>query len=224
MGTDAHGPVWARIGPASGIVFVVLLAAAMTMGPFTGDPGVRPGDPAEEITVAMAALTADVGIAPFVLLGVAMVFLVLFLADVHDRVLVGAGSTGRWVATTFLVGGVLTIVALLVQIFIWVSWSVAGDAGDDAQVAKVLFTLGWNGLVVIVPGLVAMTGAAAVASLRFGVLPAWVGVVALLAALVAVVAYWIPVWLLWVLAAAVVLLVDPRRAGRAGRRPAAGAG
>jgi len=54
-----------------------------------------------------------------------------------------------------------------------------------------------------------MTAAAAAASLGFRASPRGLGVVALVAFAVNLVAYWVPVWLLWILATSTVLLIRP---------------
>ena len=83
------------------------------------------------------------------------------------------------------------------------------DFGADAQVAKTLHTLSWVGFGVVIPGVAAMTSAAAVLTFRFRALPPAVGLLAAVAFVATWVMYWIPVWLLWVLVTAIVLLVRP---------------
>ena len=204
--------VWDRIGPICGLVFVGLMMVVATQG-LGGDPGVRPDDPAGEIAAATAA-EFEGGVWTWAMaLMVALVAFVVFLADVHERLRGSIPGPGRWLATVFLAGGLLVVVAILGQAMIWLAQGVVAVAGgEEAAVAKTLFVLSWEAFGTVIPGVAAMTGAAAVASLGFRALPAWLGVLAAVAFAATFVVYWVPVWLIWVAVAAVTLLVRKRPA------------
>ena len=215
--------VGSRVGPACGLVFVGLLVAVVTqvMG---GDPGVRPGDPAGEIHEAVVAGVTSVTWPWMVALSVALGAFVVFLADLQQRLADRTGPAGRWVGGAVLAGGLLVIVGIMMQALLWAGLrTVVGHGVEEPAVAVTLFALTWEGPVTMLPGIVVMTVATAVASLRYRALPIWLGVLAAVAFVVALVAYWVPIWLVWVAATAVALLVAPSRPGdRAAREASVG--
>jgi hypothetical protein len=144
--------------------------------------------------------------------GLAQIPLMVFVVDVYHRLRRGVDVAAQWLTTLFLAGGLMVVAAWLVHVYTWIGLTNIGDFGQDVQVAKAVNALVMDSLGIIVPGVVVMTVAAAAVSFRFRALPRWSGSVALVALLTAPM-YWVPVWLLWVLAASVVLLVNPNAAG-----------
>lgn len=204
--------VWDRVGPACGVLAALAFVAAQALFPLRG-LGVRPEDPAEAISAAMGErLQSGTEFGHFgvvVLLLLSVFFLLWFLGDMHHRLQAGADERSRWIATVFLAGGLTLVAALLIQGFVGLVQITIVDFGDDAQVARTLLALSWVGFGVVIPGVATMTSAAAVLSLRFGALPTAVGVLAVLAFVATWLLYWVPVWVLWVLVTALVLLVRP---------------
>ena len=204
--------VWDRVGPACGVLAAVAFVAAQALFPLRG-LGVRPEDPAEQISAAMTERLqggTEFSLFAVMLLFLAAVFLLIwFLADLHHRLQRCAEERRRWIATVFLAGGLTLVAALLIQGFVGLVQITIVDFGEDAQVARTLLSLSWVGFGVVIPGVAAMTSAAAVLSLRFGALPTPVGVLAALAFVATFAMYWVPVWLLWVAVTAAVLLVRP---------------
>ena len=201
---------WNRVGPIAGVLFVAAFFAAFAVIGVAGPDWVSTGAPAGEIAAYLEEQRDALGIAPAVLMGFAVVFFVVFLSDLHQRYRQAIPETSRWLATTFLAGGLLVAAGVLIHGALQAgAWAIA-DFGDNVQAAVALHAVTANAGIVAVPGLVLLTGAAATASFRFRALPRWLGVLAVIALLVAIVQYWVPVWLLWALGAAIVLLVNPR--------------
>jgi hypothetical protein len=145
---------------------------------------------------------------PMVLMA-AVFFLLGFVGFLHQRLQERSEESRRWIATVFLAGGLVLAAALLFQGFIVLTQTTVVDLAGDAQVAKTLYLLDWLGLAVVVPGVAAMTGAAALLALRDGALHPSLGGLAILAFAATFVMYWAPVWLLWVLITSLFLLVRP---------------
>ena len=196
-----------RAGPVCGLGFVAAYAALFAL--LAGvDPGLRPGDDPEVIAAATGELLGGAAEPVLFAFGASTLLFVVFLADLHQRVRRAVGDDGGWLATTMLAGGILLVVAYLVTLVVWIGQGVAVHyEAPDPVVVATLYTLAWNSLAVSIPGILAMTGAAAVASLRYRALPTWLGGLAVLAFVAGFVTYWVPVWLLWVLATASTLLV-----------------
>jgi hypothetical protein len=205
--------VWERVGPVCGVLAAATFVVAQALSPLRG-LGVRPEDPADQISAAMSERLQ--GSTEFGLFGVMMLFfvsvffLLWFLGDLHHRLQARADERSRWVATVFLAGGLALVAALLIQGFVGLVQITIVDFGDDAQVARTLLSLSWIGFGVVIPGVAAMTSAAAVSTLRSGALPTAVGVLAAVACVATFVLYWVPVWLLWVFVTGLVLLVRPK--------------
>lgn len=198
---------WGWLGPVSGILFVAFLVAAVAIG--EGDPGVDPNDPAERIARRLAADSDDNKLA-FPLYGLAIFFFIWFLSNVRDRFR-RVGDEGDWLVSVFWAGGLLTVAVYLIQGLVQAAQFSIDDYGGDVQVAKALFALEWNFAMLLGPPVAAMMGAAAVVILRFGVLPKWLGWLAALSFVTAIVMPWVPFFALWVLLVSIVLLVERRR-------------
>jgi hypothetical protein len=203
---------WDLMGPVCGVLATVGYLGAFWLHPMRG-LGVRPEQPAETIAAAMAARLSDTSqlerfAGPMVLMA-AVFFLLGFVGFLHQRLQERSEESRRWIATVFLAGGLVLAAALLFQGFIVLTQTTVVDLAGDAQVAKTLYLLDWLGLAVVVPGVAAMTGAAALLALRDGALHPSLGGLAILAFAATFVMYWAPVWLLWVLITSLFLLVRP---------------
>lgn len=198
---------WWWAGPISGILFVVLLVVGFSIA--GGDPGVDPDDPAEQIASRLAQDRDDNELS-FPFLGLAIFFFVWFLSHLRDRFR-RVGEEGDWLVSVFWAGGLLFAAVFLMQGLVQAAQFSIDDYGADAQAAKALFALGWNSALILSPPVAAMTGAAAVVTLRFGVLPRWLGWLSVLAFVAAIAMPWIPVFALWVLLVSIVLIVERRR-------------
>jgi hypothetical protein len=197
---------WSWLGPVSGILFVAFLVVAVAIG--EGDFGVDPEDPAEVIARRLAA-DSDENELAFVFFGLATFFFIWFLSHLRDRFR-RVGDEGDWLVSVFWAGGILSVAVFLIQGLVQAAQFSIGDYGGDVQAAKALFALEWNSAMLLGPPVAAMMGAAAVVVLRFGVLPKWLGWVAALTFVTAIVAPWIPLFAVWVLLVSIVLLVERR--------------
>ena len=199
--------VWGWLGPASGILFVAFLVVAVAIG--EGDPGVDPNDPAERIARRLAADSDDNQLA-FTFFGLATFFFIWFLSHLRDRFR-RVGDEGEWLVSVFWAGGLLSVAVFLIQGLVQAAQFSIDDYGRDIQAAKALFALQWNSATLLGPPVAAMMGAAAIVILRFGILPRWLGWLAALSFVTAIVMPWIPFFALWVLLVSIVLLVEGRR-------------
>jgi hypothetical protein len=195
--------VWGWLGPVSGILFVAFVVVAMIV---SGDSGVDPEDPAEQIARHMAANSDDKELA-FLFFGLATFFFIWFLSHLRDRFR-RAGDEGDWLVSVFWAGGLLSVAVLLMQGLVLAAQFSIDNYGRDVQAAKALSALEWNFALLLGPPVAAMMGAAAVVVLRFGVLPKWLGWLAALAFVAAIVAPWVPLFAVWVLLVSIVLLVE----------------
>jgi hypothetical protein len=200
---------WGWLGPASGIVFSVLLAVAIGL---VGDADVEADDPAERIAQELTEMS-DENELSFVLFGLGLLFFIFFLGYLRDR-LRAVPAEGQWLVSVVWAGGLLFSAVYLMLGFAQAAQFSIENYGGDVQAAKAIFAFSWNAILLFAPPIAAMTGAAAVLILRFGVLPKWLGWLAILAFLAGLVAPWIPIFELWILALAIVLLIEERRGPR----------
>jgi hypothetical protein len=207
------GSSWSRWAPLSGIAFVVAYVAGMILVR-TPDSS----DPAETI----AAYYTDKGhrvdmiISAYILIAAGLLFL-WFLSCVRSRLRAAEGGPGTLSALTFGAGvvfvGLLSIGALAMA-------AVPGSIsfGEDksiygADTIQAAQSLGWGAI--LIGGMLSaavMIFTASVLTLRTGALPrwsAWVGILASIALLFAVV--WIPqiALLIWALCVSGAMLARP---------------
>ena len=200
--------IWSRIGPGAGVLLglggVVLLVVLLGQ-----DLGyVSPRESAEAVTGFLEANADRFRVMSLIQLGFA-VLLLIFVADLFERLRGALPDSARWLSTAFLAGGLLFAGGLVLSAALGYGASSIHDFGEDVQTARALHALSTESLGAIIPGVAVMTTAAAAASLGFRALPRWLGVFALVAFAVNLAAYWTPVWMLWILATSTVLLIRP---------------
>ncbi len=200
--------IWSRIGPVAGALLglggVVLLAVT-----FDQDVDyVSPRESAEAVTGFLEANAGRFRTRSVIELGLAAL-LVIFVADLFERLRGALPGPARWLSTALLTSGLLLAGGLVLSATLGYGASAIGDLGEDVQTARALHALSNVSFGAIIPGVAVMTAAAAAASLGFRASPRGLGVVALVAFAVNLVAYWVPVWLLWILATSTVLLIRP---------------
>lgn len=200
--------IWSRIGPGAGVLLglggVVLLVVLLGQ-----DLGyVSPRESAEAVTGFLEANADRFRVMSLIQLGFA-VLLLIFVADLFERLRGALPDSARWLSTAFLAGGLLFAGGLVLSAALGYGASSIHDFGEDVQTARALHALSTESLGAIIPGVAVMTTAAAAASLGFRALPRWLGVFALVAFAVNLAAYWTPVWMLWILATSTLLLIRP---------------
>ena len=200
--------IWSRIGPGAGVLLglggVVLLVVLLGQ-----DLGyVSPRESAEAVTGFLEANADRFRVMSLIQLGFA-VLLLIFVADLFERLRGALPDSARWLSTAFLAGGLLFAGGLVLSAALGYGASSIHDFGEDVQTARALHALSTESLGAIIPGVAVMTTAAAAASLGFRALPRWLGVFALVVFAVNLAAYWTPVWMLWILATSTLLLIRP---------------
>ncbi len=212
--------IWNRIGPLCGLVLAVMFVAVNVYLSVSFEGSyVAPGESAEAVTGYLEANHARMRWLPALLL-VATPLLAVFVADLHERLARAVPSASRWLVTTLSAGGLLLGAGFLVTAALTLGATTISTFGDDVQVARALHAVSNNAMVSIIPGVTLLTAAAAALSFRFQALPRWLGGVAIVALLANVAAYWLSVWILWVLGTSIVLLVDPEATSAGPARPA----
>lgn len=201
------------LGPIGGILFAVLLVIAFVVA--GGGPEQASMDDSAATIATELEETRDESSASFPLFGLSVVFFIFFLAYLRDRFR-RAGEEGAWLVSAFWAAGLLFAATFLLQGFVQAAQFTIEDYGRDVQVAKALFALGWESILVMGPPLVVFGATTAMLVLRFKVLPLWLGAVAVLVFLGGFVPWMgAPILALWVLLTSLALLLE------GGRRPAA---
>lgn len=134
-----------------------------------------------------------------------------YLRDYLGRV----DREGAWLVSVFWAGGLAFATGILILGFAQQALFAIDDYSQEEVMAKTLFTLGWNSLFLLSPGILAMSGAAAVLTLRHGVLPKWLGWLSIVVVVGAVMP-WVPLFPVWVLLTSITLLVRMRRSAAVG--------
>jgi hypothetical protein len=213
---------WQRLGGAFGLVFVlVILVTAFVIAPNAPLSTAS----ANNVTAFVTAHRDALGAANY-LGALATLFLVLFAAALRSRLARAESDHGQLANVSF--GGSLLLAGLLlVAGVVEVALTQRGLDNKDVSVATLSLVAGAAGPIFYFP-LVLMVGAASGSALAAGSLPRWLalfgclvviaGLVAGLAAAVRTgplaldgvpVALGLPIFLVWVLATSVVMLVRP---------------
>jgi hypothetical protein len=192
------------------LFFVAVLVSAAVFGGFDffGGVEVEPSySPSALLSAIQAKAEAIYNSSLIMLLGVG--FLGFFVADLRFR----ANKAGLgWPSEGFLVGGVLIGAAWVAYLGLQLAAHVVGDYGHVETVQAVIDLL-WLAFWLFLPGLLVFGVAAAVAGLRSGFHPVWLGVIGVLVALTAFLPWdGLFVFVVWVAAASVLQLVRNRRA------------
>jgi hypothetical protein len=199
------------LGPISGLLFfVAVLASAAVFGGFDFFGGVEVQPSNQPSTLYSAIRAKDDAIfhsSLIMLLGIG--FLGFFIADLRVR----AEKAGLgWPSEGFSIGGVLIGAAWLVILSLQLAAHVVGDNGHIESV-QVVIDLLWLSFWLFLPGLFVFGVAAAVAGLRSGFHPMWLGVIGVLGALTAFLPWdGLFVFVVWVAAASVLQIVRILRA------------
>lgn len=234
------GTTWERLAAATGILSVLLFVGAFALVPEAPELGTASD---AEIRAYLVDHAFDLRLGAL-LLTLSTLALLWFLGSLRSALLAAEGQPGRLTALMFG-AGLVTVATYLV----WAGLTVEGVASKsmgsyDADTLRSIFVVSEIAPGPIGAGTVAraaMMGAAALAALRFGGLPKWLGWVAgaialgSLAGIFTLVepdptegpmdAVWFFSWLafhLWILLAGIVLVARPRaRAEAAGPMAAA---
>lgn len=190
-----------RLGPLSGLVFFITFVIREAIA---GDIGSEPSDSASDILAGLRESADDTQLGVWIfMLGVG--FLLLFSAHLRAKFRdIGAG----WEADAFLAGGVVLAGAFVIVGAFELIGAEAGQNGHT-EVAQGVIDFLWNAGLLFAPGLLAIGVAAAIASFSYGALPKWLGGLAILVALGALMP-WIGIFFfaIWVLAASIAGIVQ----------------
>jgi hypothetical protein len=162
----------------------------------------------------------------WVLSGLALLFLIWFVAGVRERVAVAeqaAAPGGSFLTTLITMGGTVFVAAGLCQIGIADGIKTMSDDTYHHQVYSGLIHAAGDASYIILAGsgvaMASMIFAIALAIFAYGLLPRWVGwfgVVAGVAAIFSLFFFTMLVWLLWIAVASLLLYRRPPFAARVG--------
>ncbi len=204
--------LWNHIGPGAGVLLGlggVMLLVVLLGARFGQDLGyVSPRESAEAVTGFLEVNADRFREMSVIRLGLAAL-LMLFVADLFERLRGALPESARWLSIAFLAGGLLFASGLVLSATLGYGASSIYDFGEDLQTARALHAMSTDSLGATIPGVAVMTATAAAASLGFRALPRWLGIFALAAFAVNLAAYWVPIWALWILATSITLLVRP---------------
>ena len=210
MTDGSSNPHRGWLGPISGLLFfAAVLGSAAVFGGFDFFGGVEVSPSNSPQTLLDAIRAKDDAIynsSLIMLLGIG--FLGFFIADLRIR----ANKAGLgWPSEAFTIGGVLIGAAWLILLGLQLTAHVMGDYGHTESV-QVVIDLLWLSFWLFLPGLFVFGVAAAVAGLRSGFHPVWLGVIGVLVALTAFLPWdGLFVFVTWVAAASVLQLLRNRR-------------
>ena len=165
-GSSTHGlemDPWLRAAALAGVLTLPLALIGLTMSDLSGNAGLNPGSPDEEMLSAYADYEGRFWVSAS-LLAAAAVCTWVFLGALWTRVRAGS----EWLAVVAVLGGCAAGTLL-------VSWSgmslVAAVAADyeDVDTARFLMVAGWETARLSVGPYLVMVGAATVAGFRYGV-------------------------------------------------------
>jgi hypothetical protein len=197
---------WERWSAVAGVLFVALFAVALALSANTGD------NPSE-----VQQWYADSGnrtkefVAWFLYIAAAIAFL-SFLGTLRDMLVRAEGGPGTLSALVFGPGLAFTVL-LVTGVSLFAAPAALGDENDfklDPNTAEIFSDAGY--FVLVAGGMIAsiVVLATSMAALRTGVLPSWLGWVGLIVAVVMLFSvFFVPllVFLAWVLAVSLVMVV-----------------
>jgi hypothetical protein len=197
------------VGPATGVVFVVLLAITLILA----GEGVDPKDGAEEVLSYYSDNEDEVRISGF-LGGLAVVFF-LFFAGWLRRLLREAEGPGGWLSAVSFAGGIVFAVAGAVASTLNIGLAESFDDVDPTAF-EAMNAIAYNYFIPFAVGFSAFLLAAGISAVRHGALPGWLGWSAIVLGVLTYTPAGFFAFLLalvWVLAASLVLLPMRARAG-----------
>ncbi|NND76011.1 MAG: hypothetical protein HKN44_13495 [Ilumatobacter sp.] len=200
------------IGPGTGVLAVI--AVVVSQG-ISGSIESEPTDSTATIMAEFRTTSDDIEFGAVV--GVlALGLLLLFLAHLRTRFHDGGA---RWAGDLMSLGGATLAAAVMIVIAARLAGAEAGENAHNDVVHGVVDFL-WNGAWLFTPGLLALGVGICVAAFGHHVLPVWLGVFGVLVAVGAIMP-WIglPLFVLWVLAAAVTEIVGLARTPAPGDDP-----
>jgi hypothetical protein len=157
------------------------------------------------------------------LTGLALLFLIWFVAAVRERVAAAERTDGAFLSTLVTIGGTIFVAAGVCQIGIASGIKTMNDDTYHHQVYSGLVHAAGDASYVILAGsgiaMASMIFALALAAFAYGVLPRWAGwfgVLAGVAAVFSIFFFTMLVWLLFLAVASVLLFVRAPRSARAG--------
>ncbi len=193
-----------RFGAACGVAFVAL---ALVGTAITGEEDLSgPEEPATVIAAELADRSDQVEVGSiFLLLGLA--FFLFFLGYLR-RLLRRAEGEDGWLTSVAYGGGLALVASMLMLLLITLATSTVSTS--DPVVAKTLYSIQWNGVLVLGPPLIALAAATSAVILRYGALPRWLGWTGIVVAVLGL-APWIGIFVFgaWTLALSIVALVRP---------------
>ena len=163
-----------RLAPLSGILFVVLVAVGFI--PVGGEtPDVN--DSASKV-VSFWTDHHDKEVAAALLVGLGAIFLAIFVATLRQRIRDDDAPADMW-SNLILIGGTASVVGFLVAVGFHISLADGGDHHYSAQAMQALNVLDNDSFFAFAIPIGLMLLGAAGATLKGGVLPTWLGWVAL---------------------------------------------
>jgi hypothetical protein len=215
---------WERWAPLSGIAYVVLFIVALFI------TGGGAGDTPSEYS----SYYADSGnrnkeiFGFFLLVGAALVFL-WFVAALRGILVRAEGESARWTALAFG-SGVASATLLCASASLFVAPAFLAEDGNfelDPSAGNMFSNAGYATFMCSVMTGAMLVFATSIVSLRTLVLPRWLALVGfLVAAVLLFAAFFFPlfVWMAWLLAVSIVLILRSARVEGWRRRGASGAG
>ncbi|MDQ4040669.1 MAG: hypothetical protein M3141_02850 [Actinomycetota bacterium] len=196
---------WERLAPLSGVLFVALLVASFLI---SGEP---PDSDESLAEVLEYWRDDDSKVIASAILGIyGLVAFLWFLGALRSALRAAEGGTGRLSATAFA-GGIVLAVGAAVGLAI--QYAAAESAGDvPTQVTQTLSVLNAEYFIPFPVGLGVLLLATAVATIRHGPLPKWMGWVALVLGIAAITPAGFVAFigfLPWVVIASIVLYLRP---------------
>ncbi len=222
--TDGHiatwkDVAWDRAGALSGVIFVVLTFIGITIAdPNSTDIDANPDQNSSVIANLFVENRADMELgARFQIASIA--FLIWFIAYLYRRVRTKENERG-WISAAILGGGMALATIMLLFAAFTLAISTIDDYGTDTAVARTLAALSWDMVGLMSAPLATFIGSIAVASLRYGALPRWVGYTGAPLALIMLAApistlgevFWLGfvIFWPWLLAVSIYLVIRPQ--------------